>query len=49
LTHGGDGSKIERIYREVRGFAIPAGSEEIMIQFGVREGLKRNTKLKSKL
>ena len=49
-THGGPGSKVERMYREVRAFAIPAGSEEIMIMLGVRDGLKRASKLhKSRL
>ncbi len=46
FTHGGAGGKVERIYREVRGFAIPAGSEEIMIQLGVKEGLKRGKVMK---
>jgi len=30
------GEKVERIYREVRGLAIPAGSEEIMLDLGIR-------------
>jgi alkylation response protein AidB-like acyl-CoA dehydrogenase len=30
-TKGGIGEKVERIYRDVRGLAIPGGSEEIMI------------------
>ena len=30
-TRGGQGEKVERIYREVRAYAIPAGSEEIMV------------------
>jgi alkylation response protein AidB-like acyl-CoA dehydrogenase len=30
-TRSGQGEKVERIYREVRAFAIPAGSEEIML------------------
>lgn len=32
-TRGGQGEKVERIYREVRAYAIPAGSEEIMVSF----------------
>ena len=28
---GGLGEKVERLYREVRAYAIPAGSEEIML------------------
>jgi len=35
-TRGGQGEKVERIYREVRAYAIPAGSEEIMLDLGVR-------------
>ena len=51
-TRGGQGAKVERIYREVRGLSIPAGSEEIMIMFGVRDGIsqtKRLQRLKSNL
>jgi alkylation response protein AidB-like acyl-CoA dehydrogenase len=29
-TKGGQGGRVERTYREVRGVAIPGGSEEIM-------------------
>jgi alkylation response protein AidB-like acyl-CoA dehydrogenase len=29
-TRGGLGEKVERLYREVRAYAIPGGSEEIM-------------------
>ena len=29
-TRGGQGEKVERLYREVRAYAIPGGSEEIM-------------------
>lgn len=39
-TRGGQGGKVERIYREVRAFAIPAGSEEIMLDLGVKQALK---------
>ncbi|CAJ0827474.1 2261_t:CDS:1, partial [Entrophospora sp. SA101] len=34
------GEKVERLYREVRAYAIPAGSEEIMLDLGVRQSLK---------
>ena len=37
---GGQGEKIERIYREVRAFAIPGGSEEIMLDLGIRQSMK---------
>jgi alkylation response protein AidB-like acyl-CoA dehydrogenase len=31
---GGQGGRVERLYREVRGAAIPGGSEEIMADIG---------------
>ena len=39
-TRGGQGDKVERLYREVRAYAIPGGSEEIMLDLGVRQSLK---------
>jgi alkylation response protein AidB-like acyl-CoA dehydrogenase len=33
-TKGGQGGRVERMYREVRGNAIPGGSEEIMADIG---------------
>jgi len=39
-TRGGQGEKVERLYREVRAYAIPAGSEEIMLDLGIRQALK---------
>ena len=39
-TRGGQGEKVERLYREVRGYAIPAGSEEIMLDLGIRQATK---------
>jgi alkylation response protein AidB-like acyl-CoA dehydrogenase len=39
-TRGGQGEKVERLYREVRAYAIPAGSEEIMLDLGVRQAMK---------
>lgn len=41
-TRGGQGEKVERLYREVRAYAIPGGSEEIMLDLGVRQALKQN-------
>ena len=32
--------KVERLYREVRATAIPGGSEEILLDLGVRESVK---------
>ncbi|KAI8924150.1 acyl-CoA dehydrogenase/oxidase [Entophlyctis helioformis] len=40
FTRGGQGEKVERLYREVRAYAIPGGSEEIMLDLGVRQSLK---------
>jgi len=39
-TRGGQGEKVERLYREVRSYAIPGGSEEIMLDLGIRQALK---------
>jgi alkylation response protein AidB-like acyl-CoA dehydrogenase len=40
-TRGGQGEKVERLYREVRAFAIPAGSEEIMLDLGMRQAMRK--------
>uniref|UniRef100_A0A0G4HXZ6 Cytochrome b5 heme-binding domain-containing protein n=1 Tax=Chromera velia CCMP2878 TaxID=1169474 RepID=A0A0G4HXZ6_9ALVE len=42
-SRGGQGEKVERLYREVRAMAIPGGSEEIMLDLGVKQAL-RNAK-----
>ncbi|KAL7753261.1 hypothetical protein RI367_001036 [Sorochytrium milnesiophthora] len=39
-SRGGVGEKVERLYREVRAYAIPGGSEEIMLDLGIRQSLK---------
>ena len=31
---------MERLYRDVRAYAIPGGSEEIMMDLGVRQAMK---------
>ena len=36
-VRGGQGEKVERLYREVRAYAIPGGSEEIMLDLAVRQ------------
>merc|ERR1711937_606580 len=36
-TRSGQGEKVERIYREVRAFAIPGGSEEIMFNLAASQ------------
>ncbi|KAL0098070.1 putative acyl-CoA dehydrogenase [Phycomyces blakesleeanus] len=48
-TRGGQGEKVERLYREVRAYAIPGGSEEIMLDLGVRQALKKVTVGQAKL
>ena len=40
-VRGGQGEKIERLYREVRAFAIPGGSEEIMLELAVKMAQKQ--------
>ncbi|KAG0170416.1 hypothetical protein DFQ28_010815 [Apophysomyces sp. BC1034] len=48
-TRGGQGEKVERLYREVRAYAIPGGSEEIMLDLGVRQAVKVGAAMGSKL
>jgi len=39
-TRGGQGEKVERLSREVRAMAVPGGSEEVMLDLGIRQTLK---------
>merc|ERR1719321_1557979 len=39
-TRGGLGEKVERLNREVRAMAVPGGSEEVMLDLGVRQASK---------
>jgi len=48
-SRGGQGAKVERIYRDVRAYAIPGGSEEIMLDLSMRQGLKVHQALGMKL
>ena len=49
-VRGGVGERVERIYREVRAYAIPGGSEEIMEDFAARQAIKAAQKaLQAKL
>jgi len=48
-TRGGQGEKIERLYREVRAYAIPGGSEEIMLDFGIRQSVAVGKMMGAKL
>jgi hypothetical protein len=42
----GKGKIVERLYREVRGQAIPGGSEEILLDFAIRQVASTANKLK---
>ncbi|GAA5938284.1 acyl-CoA dehydrogenase family protein [Sporobolomyces koalae] len=48
-TKGGIGERIERIRRDVKGVAIPGGSEEIMLDTGIRQELRLALGLGAKL
>ena len=48
-SRGGQGGKVERLYRDVRAYAIPGGSEEIMLDLSIRQSLKVNKALGMKL
>lgn len=39
-VRGGQGEKVERLSREVRAYAVPGGSEEIMLDLAVRQAMK---------
>lgn len=52
LTKTGQGARIESFYRGVPSFVVPGGSEDVLIDLGVREALKLHKqaeKAKSKL
>ena len=40
--------QVERLYREVRAYAIPGGSEEILLDLAVRQAIK-DAKVSAKL
>ncbi|GAA5946673.1 hypothetical protein JCM3765_000344 [Sporobolomyces pararoseus] len=48
-TKGGIGERIERIRRDVKGVAIPGGSEEIMLDNGIRQEIRLALGLGAKL
>jgi alkylation response protein AidB-like acyl-CoA dehydrogenase len=39
-SRGGQGGKVERLYRDVRAYAIPGGSEEIMLDLSIRQSMR---------
>jgi len=45
IVKEGKGKLVERIYREVRALAIPGGSEEILLDFTMRQAANTATKL----
>jgi len=42
LIRGGQAEKVERLYREVRIFAIGGGSEEILTDFAIRQKARQS-------
>jgi hypothetical protein len=40
LTKTGQGARIEAFYRVVPSYTVPGGSEDVLIDLGVREALK---------
>ncbi|KAI8461120.1 acyl-CoA dehydrogenase/oxidase [Phakopsora pachyrhizi] len=45
-TRGGEGERIERIWREIKSVSIPGGSEEVMLDLAVRQQIKISAKSK---
>lgn len=44
-TRGGQGEKVERLYRDVRAIVMGGGSEEIMLDLGMRQAATKFSKL----
>ena len=40
LVREGKGMAVERLYREVRGTAIPGGSEEILLDLAIKQAVR---------
>lgn len=40
LTRTGQGSRVEAFFRSTPGLIVPCGSEDVLIDLGVREALK---------
>ena len=49
IVKEGRGKVVERLYRDVRASAIPGGSEEILLDFAMRQAVAKAKKLKSKM
>ncbi len=41
IVREGKGKLVERMYREVRATAIPGGSEEILLDFAIRQVISK--------
>eukprot|EP00388_Colpodella_angusta_P006947 GDKJ01020046.1.p1 GENE.GDKJ01020046.1~~GDKJ01020046.1.p1 ORF type:complete len:1145 (+),score=287.29 GDKJ01020046.1:247-3681(+) len=48
-SRGGQGERVERLYREVRAYAIPGGSEEIMLDLGLKQQEKFVQNIRQKI
>lgn len=48
LTKTGQGARIESFYRAVPSFVVPGGSEDVLIDLGVREALKLHKQAEKK-
>ncbi|RVX74007.1 hypothetical protein B0A52_02897 [Exophiala mesophila] len=48
-SRGGQGAKIERLYRDTLAYKIPGGSEEIMLDLSIRQSMKVHKALGMKL
>ena len=48
-SRGGQGAKIERLYRDTLAYKIPGGSEEIMLDLSIRQSMKVHQALGMKL
>mmetsp|Transcript_31249 Transcript_31249/g.74847 ORF Transcript_31249/g.74847 Transcript_31249/m.74847 type:complete len:412 (+) Transcript_31249:23-1258(+) len=48
IVREGQGKLVERMYRDVRASAIPGGSEEILLDFSIRNSVAKYAKLQSK-
>jgi alkylation response protein AidB-like acyl-CoA dehydrogenase len=48
-TRSGKAERVERLYRDVRVWAIGGGSEEVMLDLGIRQQIKIAQMLGAKL
>ncbi|KIX00493.1 uncharacterized protein Z518_10633 [Rhinocladiella mackenziei CBS 650.93] len=48
-SRGGQGGKVERLYRDTLAYKIPGGSEEIMLDLSIRQSMKVHQALGMKL